>query len=326
MSTPFAILTGFLGSGKTTLLNRLLRHPGMDRTAVLVNEIGAIGLDHRLVEALADDIVLLESGCVCCSVRDDLGAALQSLLARRRANDIPYFGRIVLETTGIAAPGPIVQLLLDAPELAAQLRLDCVVTVVDAVLADESLDRYTECSEQVAMADRLILSKTDLATPERLANVLERVRNINCAATVLMSGERELDPADILAPMGSVACIAERVKALRGRNAGNGGGHSGRFRTFALCWDEPIAWSDFEAWLEGLLVVRGGDILRIKGLLNVAGRDLPVVIQGVQHTIYPPRELLRWPDGTPQTQLVFITRDFSRTAALRSLQPFIELQ
>jgi len=318
-STPFTILTGFLGSGKTTLLNRLLRDPRMQQTAVLVNEVGDIGLDHRLIESVANDIVLLESGCVCCSVRDDLPAALASLLSRRRARAVPEFGRIVLETSGIAVPGPIVQLVLGDDELAAQLRIEGIVAVVDAWLGLDSLERHMECAEQVAMADTLVLSKLDLAPRARVASLLGRLQRLNGTAPLFFSDGRDLNPVELFAATELQTRSAAPAVSHRGEHHAE---HAQRFTTFALCWDAPVEWCEFEAWLEGLLIARGGDILRLKGLLHVAGRDAPVVVQGVQHTMYPPRDLPAWPGASPRTELSFVTRDFSRTAALRSLVPF----
>ncbi len=317
-STPFIVITGFLGSGKTTLLNALLRKPGMSDTAVLVNEFGEIGVDQWLIEPIADDVVLLDSGCVCCSVRDDLSASLASLLTRRRAGIVPAFRRIVLETTGIADPGPIAQLVLGNRELTAEIRLAGVTTVVDALLGERSLERHVECAAQVAMADRLVLSKLDLAADGQVASLRKQLQAINSLATITTSGIDASDVDDFSRPNGD--CLASRTST-----SPLGAPHAGRFTTFSLAWEDPVDWSDFEAWLDGLLYARGEDILRLKGLLHVVGRDRPVVVQGVQHTIYPPAELACWPRGSPRSELVFITRDFSRAAALRSIEPFFNL-
>jgi G3E family GTPase len=327
-STPFAILTGFLGSGKTTLLNRLLADPRMSETAVLVNEVGEIGLDHWLLEAVTDGVVLLESGCVCCSVRDDLAGALGSLLEKRRERAVPQFRRIILETTGIAVPGPIVQLLLADAELAAQLRPISVSTVVDALLGQRALELHVECSEQVAMADRLVVSKLDLAEPDQAAALHRRLRCLNSSAPVLHSGMESLDPDELFGTdAASPTDPPTRPQIVDFRTGGSDlGHHEKRFTTFSLSWDRPLEWPEFEAWLEGLLIARGEDILRLKGLLNVAGRARPVVVQGVQHTLYPPTELPSWPGGPPRTELTFVTRDFSKAAALRSLEPFFDLE
>ena len=326
-STPFAILTGFLGSGKTTLLNRLLTDPGMSETAVLVNEIGEIGLDHWLLETVTDGVVLLESGCVCCSVREDLAGALASLLEKRCARAVPQFRRIILETTGIAVPGPIVQLVLADDELATQLRPIRVATVVDALLGQRALELHIECSEQVAMADRLVLSKLDLAERDQAAALLRRLRCLNSSAPVLHSGIDSLDPEELFGTDPALPTDPPtRLYTVDYRTGeSDRGHHEKRFTTFSLSWNRPLDWPEFEAWLEGLLIARGEDILRLKGLLNVAGRTRPVVVQGVQHTIYPPTELPRWPGGPPRTELTFVTRDFSKTAALRSLEPFFDL-
>jgi G3E family GTPase len=317
-STPFSVITGFLGSGKTTLLNALLRKPGMGDTAVLVNEFGEIGLDQWLIEPIADDIVLLESGCVCCSVRDDLSASLASLLARRRAGIVPAFRRIVLETTGIADPGPIVQLVLGDKLLGAEIHLAGVTTVVDAVLGERSLETHGECAAQVAMADRLVLSKLDLAEHDQVASLRKQLQAINSLAPITSSDLDAWEVDDFFRL--NEACIASRASNCPAR-----GRHAGRFTTFVLAWESPVDWPDVEAWLDGLLSARGEDILRLKGLLNVAGRDRPVVVQGVQHTLYQPAELECWPREAPRSELVFITRDFPQAAALRSVEPFFDL-
>jgi len=286
---------------------------------VLVNEVGDIGIDHRLVETVADDVVLLESGCVCCSVRDDLQQSLASLLARRQTRAVPAFDRIVLETTGIAMPGPIVQLVLGDEELATQLRLDGIVAVLDGCLGAMTLERDVECAEQAAIADSFVISKRDLAAPCQLSSLLQRLQCLNATTRVFFADSGDLNPRELF------ACGDGRVRNTQPAQTArfeHQAGHTQRFTTFTLGWEEPVEWREFQAWLEGLLVARGGDILRLKGLLNVAGSPAPVVVQGVQHTMYPPRTLPAWPDGTPRTELVFVTRDFSRTAALRSLVPF----
>lgn len=322
-STAFVILTGFLGSGKTTLLNRLLRRPDMADTAVLVNELGEVGIDQWLIEPLTDGVVLLESGCVCCSVRDDLTAALASLLAKRRAGVVPPFRRIILETTGIAVPGPIAQLVLADEELARNVHLAGILTVVDGELGALSLERHIECIEQVATADQLVVTKLDIASPAVLETLRARLRTVNPLAPIIDAEEETSLAHDLLTvdlvrlprPHESNGAAYERQHV----------GHAARFSTFALSWEQPVEWCDLEAWLDNLLIARGDDILRIKGLVNVAGSDQPIVLQGVQHTLYPPTRLPSWPHGLPRTELVFITRDFSRAAAMRSIGPFTNI-
>ena len=322
---PFMLLTGFLGSGKTTLLNRVLADPSMGDTAVLINEFGAVGLDHLLVAAATDDVVLLESGCVCCSVGDDFGTALETLLERRRLGDLPMFRRVILETSGIADPGPIEQRVLADPKLSAQFRIRGVVTVVDTLLGERNIERFLECATQIAIADRLVLTKLDLATSDQRQALTRRLRLLNPSAQVLLSAAVGPPPEDLFGEALATGrteffsiATDDRDDALSRSDAL----HTDRYSTFTIRWDEPMDWMDFEAWLEALLIARGESILRIKGLLLVRGDPYPVVIQGVQHCLYAPAHLPAWPNGEPRTEIVFITRDFPRAAALLSFQQY----
>jgi len=322
--TPLGVLTGFLGSGKTTLLNRLLSDPSMRDTAVIVNEFGAIGIDHLLVESVADDVVLLASGCVCCSAGDDLADALVSMLKRRADGVLPPFERIILETTGIADPGALLQLLLANEALAAEVRIQSIVTVVDGVSGIAAISRFSECASQVAMANRLLISKLDLVEQPQVDALMDLLQSMNRAAPILLLNRDEpvtllrlFDVPDGGLGFGAVAPLPDRsFRSTAGRD------HAKSYRSFGLRWNEPTDWDDFTAWLEGLLLARGDSILRMKGIVQVAGRDAPVVVQGVQHALYPPRELAHWPHA-PNSELVFVTREFSREAALRSFREFL---
>jgi G3E family GTPase len=323
---PLFVLTGFLGSGKTTLLNRLLADPSMRDTAVIVNEFGDIGVDHLLVASATDDVVLLASGCVCCSVGDDLATTMASMLNRRHGGSLPPFQRIVLETSGVADPGLLLQRVLSDAQLAAQTRIQAVVTVFDAVFGEAALSRYTECATQVAVANRLVVSKLDLIDSGGVDSIVTRLRSMNPAAPILLSA-CDRPSADCL--FGDTPAEAdfsfdawlppEQCRDISGATSQ----HADRYRTFWLAWNEPTDWDDFKAWLEGLLIARGDSILRLKGILQVAGRAQPIVIQGVQHALYPPRTLACWPRDTPRSEMVFVTRDFSRQAAARSIQQFL---
>lgn len=313
------VLTGFLGSGKTTLLNRMLSDPSMQDTAVVVNEFGAIGVDHLLVAPLAEDVVLLASGCLCCNAGDDLSAALASMLARRDAGTLPSFRRIVIETTGIAQPGAVLQRLLADQDLSGQLRIQDIVTVVDAVFGAPALERYPECAGQVAVASQLVLSKLDLVDGTAVESLACRLRSLNPIAPVLRPGRDGPLPGGLLAGTGAVASHAfDAFDAVRTSFAD----HADRYTSFWMRWDEPTDWEDFKAWLEGLLIARGDSILRMKGLLQVYGRALPLVLQGVQHALYAPKDLPSWPYERPRSELVFVTRDFPRDAAVRSFRQF----
>jgi G3E family GTPase len=316
------VLTGFLGSGKTTVLNRLLRHPSLTDTAVVINEFGEIGIDHLLVTPVADDVVLLESGCVCCSAGEDLGSALASLLARRRAGELPPFRRIVLETTGIADPSALLQRILADATLAATVRIHGVLTVADAVFGEATLERHPECALQAAVANRLVLSKLDLVASATAEALVAKLRSINPSAPITAACSPEIDPAMLFAEGRGVGGLSFGAAPPRasGAAATAHARHTDRYASFCLRWDEPLAWNDLAAWLEALLIARGDSILRMKGLLHVEGRTRPLVVQGVQHALYPPTELSAWPQDTARSELVFITRDFSGPAALRSLQ------
>lgn len=325
-SLPLVVLTGFLGSGKTTLLNRLLSDPATHDTAVIVNEFGEIGVDHLLVSTVADDVVLLASGCVCCTAGEDLGTAMASLLKRRRSGSLPPFQRIVLETTGIADPALLLQRILSDAELAVQTRIQAVITVVDAVFGQATLSRYTECASQVAMANRLVVSKLDLIGGSGVDSIVSCLRSINPAAPILLGGcdgpPASCSFGDTHADAG-LSFDTARPSPHRHELSGAPFRHANRYRTFWLAWNEPTHWDDFKAWLEGLLIARGDSILRLKGLLQVAGKAQPMIIQGVQHALYPPKSLTCWPQGTPRSEIVFVTRDFSRDAAVRSIQQFL---
>ncbi|MFN3955848.1 MAG: CobW family GTP-binding protein [Pararhodobacter sp.] len=338
---PVSLLTGFLGAGKTTLLNALLRDPSMARTAVVINEFGQIGLDHDLVESATEAMVLLQSGCLCCTVRGDLAQTLGDLKLRRDAGEIA-FDRVVIETTGIADPGPIVQTLVMDPELTYDYALDGVLTVVDAVAGPGTLDAYFEAVQQVAMADRLILSKADLALPAAVRALEARLADLNPGAVCLRGDHGRIDPALLfgLAPrqdstpaqaLGWVAANAPPRKAslpplsgltqtnpfslpqahgLFARPAGaQGHSHDGRISSQSAEIAEPIAPVVFDLWLETLMNGASRDILRLKAVVHVEGMEHPFALHGVQHVFHPPVPLPHWPRGERVSRIVVIGRD-----------------
>ena len=325
---PINIVTGFLGSGKTTVLNQLLSSPDLADTAVLVNEFGEIGIDHLLVKSIDDDIFLLESGCICCSVRDDFSASLLRLHDRRAQGSAPPFQRVLLETTGIADPIAISELALSDKEIVQRYFCRKIVTVVDAVYGQSNLDKHIEAVKQVSVADHIIVSKTDLCAQPQLDGIEERLRQLNPLAPQSHSG---LDPADpnILRGEGGGKAPGWEGKQLPRQNKREqdalSSPHDHRFATFSLRWPEAVAWDDFVAWLEAVLIARGDSIHRVKGLLNVAGESRPWVIQGVQHSFHAPQKLDGWPSGETTTRLVFITSDFSKRAILNSLEGILDV-
>ena len=340
---PITLLTGFLGAGKTTLLNRLLRHSELADTAVLINEFGEVGLDHLLAEAVRDEIVLLNAGCLCCTVRGELVESLRSLFLRRARGEIPYFRRVIIETTGLADPAPILQTLTADPVVAARYRLDGVVTVVDAANGSPTLDAQPEAVKQAAVADRLILTKSDLASPLQITVLLERLRRLNPGALLLTAHDGMIDPkllldlgpfrpnAKIDAVLGWLNEAAFADQAASHQDHHDGGGHhhhdlnrhDARIQAFCVTFDRPLQWQKIGTFLEMLVATQGESLLRIKGLLNLAGQDRPLVIHGVQHVFHEPVLLREWPPGDDRrSRLVFITRDLDRSVIERGMAAF----
>jgi G3E family GTPase len=309
---PTTVLTGFLGSGKTTLLRRALRSPALADTAVVINEIGEIGLDHHLVDFVAGSVLELPGGCLCCALREDLAQTLRGLLARRAAGAVRPFRRIVVETTGLADPAPILYTLGADLALDAALAPARVVTLVDAVNGAETLDRFAEAGRQAALADRIAISKTDLA-PLSPA-LVHRLDAWNAAAARVMATEIA-DPGALLfeaaaGPRG----IAMPRGALPERPAA---AHSHGIDAFAIVLEGAMSRLDFARALGGLARERGNDLLRVKGILRFSDRpDRPAVVQGAQHAIFAPEWLDRWPDEDERSRLVFIVHDIPRAAIL----------
>jgi G3E family GTPase len=330
---PVIVLSGFLGSGKTTLLNRLLRDPRLTDTAVIVNEFGAIGLDHLLVESAYDDMVLMDNGCLCCSVRGDLADTLRDLDRRAATGEIPDFGRVMIETTGLADPGPIAQTLVLDDATARRFVLQGVVATVDGLHGAETLRTYPEARAQVAMADLLVLTKSDLLAPGAgLAGLTGAIRALNGQAPIMCADHGALDPAILLGLDATQVVVPDGYD--HGAHPGahhhdNGGGHhhghnhahahaTGDIETATLIFDNPQDWDDLAGWLEWMTALRGPDILRIKGILAVTGLPGPVLLHGVQHVFSPPRILPDWPDADHRSRLVVIARDVPAQAITAS--------
>jgi len=322
---PVSIITGFLGSGKTTLLNQLLSHPGMEETAVLINEFGEVGLDHLLVRQISEDIVLLKSGCLCCTVRGDLVDSLRELFLKRSHGEVPEFRRAVVETTGLADPAPIIHTLMTDPVLGKLYRLDGIVTTVDAVHGSAQLDSHAEPIKQAAVADRLVLTKTDITDAATVEALRARLGAINPSAPVMVAVNGDADPdalfdCGLFNPKTKNPDVArwlneEAYAEAPGHNHHHDfNRHDDRINAFCMTVDAPIEWEAFAVWLEMLLATRGENVLRIKGILNVAGETKPVAIHGVQHVFHPPAAIPEWPDAERRSRIVFITRDLGRQA------------
>jgi G3E family GTPase len=330
--TPVNLITGFLGSGKTTLLQRLLLEPALADTAVLINEFGEVGLDHHLLERIDDTMVLLQSGCLCCTIRGELSVAIRELHSKRERGEVPRFRRLIVESTGLADPFPILSTVQADPVLRHHFRLGNVITTVDAVNGLGQLARQPECTKQVAVADRLVLTKTDLAAPGVADTLIGRLSRINPSAPLWRAAE---------APIDAVALLAHDVFATAGRSeaaqrwfaaelasvdtagAHDPSRHGDSIHAFALSFDGELDWTMFGLWLTMLLNRHGDRILRVKGMLNVTDADAPVAIHGVQHLVHPPVHMSAWPDDERRSRLVFIVDGLDRGLIERSLAAFL---
>jgi G3E family GTPase len=337
---PLTVLTGFLGAGKTTLLNRLVQDPALSDTVVIINEFGEIGLDHLLVETVDEGLVLLSAGCLCCTVRGDLVATLEDLLRKRDNGRITPFKRVVIETTGLADPAPILHAVLYHPYLSMRYAVEGVVTVVDAVNGAATLDAHPEALRQAAVADRIILTKTDLAGD---ADALtERLRRLNSGATIIKAVNGAAPARDVIADGlfttdGKLADVSDWLKAEaveraereshahqhahdhhghhhHGHHHHDVNRHDEKIRAFCLASDAAIRQATLDMFLDLLRSQAGAKLLRVKGLVGLAeDPDHPVVIHGVQHVIYVPAILPAWPSEDRRSRLVFIVNDLDRS-------------
>lgn len=323
--TPLTVITGFLGAGKSTLLNHLLPQPELAGTAVLINEFGEIGLDHLLVERVDEGVVLLQSGCLCCTIRGDLVRALKDLQPRIEQGQIR---RVVVETTGLADPAPILQTLMGDAHAATRFLLDGIVTVVDAVHAMGQLDRQMEAVKQVAVADRLVLTKTDLVDASELR---ARLAALNPAAAVLVAEHGRIDAGLVLGAGFDPGAKTADVQAWLGVQAyadhhhhhHDANRHDAAIRAFCMTFDAPLHWQGVGTWLEMLIATQGEKLLRVKGILNLVGQERPVVIHGVQHLFHAPTLLAAWPEGgARRSRIVMIVRDMDPAVIERGLRAF----
>jgi G3E family GTPase len=342
---PVAILTGFLGAGKTTLLNSLLKDPFLANAAVIINEFGEVGIDHLLVERSDENIIEMSSGCLCCTIRGDLIVTLDDLLRRRAEGSVKAFDRIVIETTGLADPAPILHAVMSEPTLLARLRLEGVITVVDAANGMATLDAHAEAVKQVAVADRIVLAKVDLLVgregEDMLFAIIGRLRKLNPAARLLTTHRNEataarlftmglFDPSsktpDVKSWLAAEAYATGEKRHRHGRHHHSHdhhehgsdhhdvSRHDDHIRSFAFTDERPISPHGLELFLELLRSYHGANLLRMKGIVKVSDQpDRPVVLHGVQHVFHPPVRLPAWPDEDRRTRMVFIVKDIAKS-------------
>ena len=347
---PVTVVTGFLGSGKTTILNHVLPNPAMKGAAVIINEFGEIGIDHELIEQSDEELVLISSGCVCCTVRGDLVSTLKILSDRSDRHDIPSLSRVFLETTGLADPAPVLHTLMNEPSVTDRYRLDNVVATVDAVNGMSTLDQHPEAIKQVAVSDQLLLTKSDLASEDDIRTLRLRLVAINPGATIREVTNGHVDPSELVGsgfydPEGKPHDVHEWLRAEKfeephhhahgpheqeGHEHGphehdhiDRNRHNDRIRAYCVTRDHPISSEGFTRWLTMVSGMRGDDLLRVKGILNIAEHpSRPMVIHGVQHIFHPPQILDRWPSDDHRTRIVFITRDIDKEEIDHTLSVF----
>ncbi|MEM7023987.1 MAG: GTP-binding protein [Pseudomonadota bacterium] len=325
---PVSIITGFLGSGKTTLLAKLLKHPAVGQVAVIVNEFGEIGLDHDLIRTSDETVVELNSGCLCCTVQSDLATTMRGLFNRRAKGEIPSFSRVIIETTGLADPAPILHTLMTDRMLEHYFRLDGIITLVDGVNGGRSLDAQPEALKQAAVADRIVISKADCCSAGAFNVLRARLRALNPSAPILEAVQGDIDPSAILEaglydPSRKSSDVQRWLREEsyhasahdhHGQHGHDVNRHDERIQAFCVRRQEPIGGAAMSFFLTLLTSQRGEDLLRVKGILNIAETpETPMVIHGVQHLFHPPVVLDAWPSEDRDTRLVFITRDLARS-------------
>jgi G3E family GTPase len=332
---PVMLLTGFLGSGKTTLLNAWLQTADLAGAAVIVNEFGEVGIDHALIASSNDNTIELSTGCLCCTVRGDLVDTLRELQVKRARGEVRAFDRVIIETTGLADPAPVIQALMTMP-VARRFRLQQVVTAVDTQHGLATLDRHIESVKQAAVADDIVLTKLDIGTPD-VTTLRERLKALNPGARTHQSSlgrmplPSDLAVADIYDPntksddvlnwLNAEAYETDSPSTVPGeehdhhhhhRHHHDVNRHSADIGSFCLQFDAPLHWEHVANWLDALVIGHGDDLLRVKGILNVVGREKPIVVQAVQRLFHPPFELPQWPGDGRASRIVFITRGLSR--------------
>jgi G3E family GTPase len=318
---PVTVITGFLGSGKTTLLTKILAGPDMRNTAVLVNEFGKVGLDHHLLERIDENTVLLGGGCVCCSTRDDLVQGLSDLLNKAQRGDI-ILERVIVETTGLADPAPILFTILTHPVLQHHFYIDHVIVTVDAVNGQFHLDHQAESTKQAVVADQIIITKADIAPVETVDSLKVRIETINPTAQIKIASFGEIDSKSLFASgKGNELDVQALTHSQRVYSESDNNNHVSETRSISIVFDQPLDWPAFGLWLSMLLHARGQNVLRVKGIVDV-GEAGPVVLNGVQHIIHPPQHLDKWPSEDHRSRIIFIMRSIDPHHILESLKAF----
>jgi G3E family GTPase len=313
---PVVLLSGSLGSGKTTLINAALRDPRMADTAVAINEFGEVPIDHHLIDHGGDRTFVMANGCLCCNLAGDMEDAVMRVFSRRQGGELPAFKRLIVEPSGLADPAPIAQAILRNPVMSRAMRLEAIVTTVDAVFAETQLARHDEGRNQVSLADRLVLTKTDLADRAETAKLKSILAGLNPLAPVLEASNGLVDidalfPASFIDPDAPGHSILARDLFATRKAHGDTERHGhtmNNVRAVSLVSDTPLDWRAFDTWLRGVRIAHSENLLRIKGILDIAGAVRPVVIQGVHHVIHPPVELESWPDQDRRSRVVAIVR------------------
>lgn len=335
---PVNVITGFLGSGKTTLLREVLRKPEFSDTAVIVNEFGEVGLDHILLEEVEEGVLLLESGCICCTIRSDLRDTIRDLQARAAAGSIPKFSRLVVETTGLADPAPIASTLAADPIIRNHFRIGNIICTLDGMSGLATLANHPEAEKQLAIADRILLTKADVADGTQIDRLRIHARSINSVAQLALSDGQWFDAnllieEDLNDPETRAQEIQRWFTPDHDHHDHHDHSHHGHhshshnkvdgLNSFVVDYDSPIDWTVFGVWLTALLHSHGDRILRVKGILNVRESETPVVLHGVQHVMHPPLHLDKWPGEDRGSHVIFITRGISEQAIRHSLEVFL---
>ena len=332
---PVTVITGFLGSGKTTLLSSILKKKEMQKTAVIINEFGEIGLDHALIEHTDENIVELQSGCICCTIQGDLNKTLIDLFDKMMNGKVSSFNRILIETTGLANPVPIIHTLMSSIELIRIYSLDGVITVVDSINGEKTLDLHEESLKQLALAEKIILSKTDIVDKDDIKSLVYRIKEINPVSQIIFSKFGNIPLEEIFGlgaydPYKKSADVknwlaAEKYKDKKHHHHHDVNRHNENIRAFSMMSENPVNMIAFSFFRDMITAALGANLLRMKGIVNIAGEERPAVIHGVQHIFHPVQWLETWPDNDRRTKLVFITQNIKKEQIEDFFRPLMGL-